>query len=444
MNKVLIIGKGGREHALAWRFSRSPSVSKVYVAPGNKGMENVAIPVNIGENDFDALIKFAKEENIALTFVGPEGPLVNGIVDRFTEEGLLIFGPTAKAAQIEGSKAFAKDLMKKYNIPTADYATFSDYEKAKEYMETVQAPIVLKADGLASGKGVVVASTKEEADLALEEMMQQNKFGDAGGTVVIEEFLAGEEFTFMAFVNGNKVHPMLISQDHKRVFDGDLGPNTGGMGAYSPVPQVDNEVIKKSFEEILTKTANAMVQEGIPFTGVLYAGLIATDKGPKVIEFNARFGDPEAEVILPRLECDLYRVITDILENSDNKNMYIKWSEEPIVGVVLAAKGYPGDFKTGVPIKGLENLEEDTIVFHCSTDVKDDDIVTNGGRVLLIAKKGETLECAYKKVYEEIKKINCSNLFYRKDIGKRALKKEKEQNFTLNEWILTLSEEEDD
>ncbi len=346
---VLVIGRGGREHALAWKFAQSEKVEKVYVAPGNEGMRDVATPIDIDENDFDALILFAKENHVELTFVGPEIPLMNGIVDRFKEEGLRVFGPNKAAAVIEGSKAFTKELMKKYNIPTAAYETFTDYEEAVQYIEKVGAPIVIKADGLAAGKGVTVAMTLEEALQAAKEMLQDVKFGEASKKVVIEEFLDGQEFSLMAFVNGTTVHPMVIAQDHKRAFDGDKGPNTGGMGAYSPVPQISESAVQEAIETVLHPTAKAMIQENRSFTGILYAGLILTNDGPKVIEFNARFGDPETEVVLPRLENDLVDVCNAVLDESE---LMLQWSEESVVGVVLASKGYPEAYKKVKLLKG--------------------------------------------------------------------------------------------
>ena len=418
MNKVLVIGRGGREHALAWKFSGSDSVGAVYVAPGNKGMADVATPVDIDENDFDALIDFAKREAIALTVVGPEVPLVNGIVDRFMQAGLPVFGPSAAAAVIEGSKSFTKDLMKKHGIPTAAYEVFTDYDQARRYIETAAMPIVIKADGLAAGKGVVIANNREEAEQALVEMMRDGKFGEASRTVVVEEFLEGEEFSFIAFVNGDKVHPMALSQDHKRAHDGDNGPNTGGMGAYSPVPQIGDDAIKIATQDILEKTARAMVSEGRSFTGFLYAGLIATKQGPKVIEFNARLGDPEAQVLLPRLESDLFQAITALLKG---EKVDLRWSGDAVVGVVLGSKGYPGAYPTGFPIEGLGDLKDDTLVFHCGTDHRDGSFVTNGGRVLVVARKAETLAMAQKDVYGEIEKIRCDNLFCRTDIGMKGI-----------------------
>ena len=416
MNKVLVIGSGGREHTLAWKFAQSPNVEKVYVAPGREGMKDVAIPVDIPVTDIEALLKFAKEKEISLTFVGPELPLVEGLVDKFLEEGMRVFGPKANAAIIEGSKSFAKDLMKKYQIPTAEYEVFSDYQAACGYIECQSLPIVLKANGLAEGKGVIIANTKEEAREALEEMLLKRRFGDSGNTVVIEEFLEGEEFSFMAFVHGKKVYPMVISQDHKRAFDGDLGPNTGGMGAYSPVPQIPEEMIELARQKILIKTAEAMVEEGRSYTGILYAGLIATKDGSKVIEFNARFGDPETEVVLPLLESDLYQVLNDIL---DGKTPELIWSKESMLGVVLATKGYPGSYERGYPILGLESLEKETFVFHCGTELKDGKVVSDGGRVLLLARKEKSLEAAKEILYKEIEKLECDDLFYRRDIGSR-------------------------
>ncbi|MED0827801.1 phosphoribosylamine--glycine ligase [Bacillus pacificus] len=414
---VLVIGRGGREHALAWKFAQSTKVKKVYVAPGNEGMRDIATPVDIDENDFDALVLFAKENHVELTFVGPEIPLMNGIVDRFTEEGLRVFGPNKAAAVIEGSKAFTKELMKKYDIPTAAYETFTDYEEAVQYIQKVGAPIVIKADGLAAGKGVTVAMTLEEALQAAKEMLQDVKFGEASKKVVIEEFLDGQEFSLMAFVNGTNVHPMVIAQDHKRAFDGDKGPNTGGMGAYSPVPQIPESAVQEAIKNVLHPTAKAMIAENRSFTGILYAGLILTNDGPKVIEFNARFGDPETEVVLPRLENDLVDVCNAVLDESE---LTLQWSEEAVIGAVLASKGYPEVYKKGDIINGLDALQ-DVIVFHSGTAMKHGDFVTNGGRVLFVACKANSLQEAKDKVYKEIGKIESDALFYRSDIGYRAI-----------------------
>ncbi|OQM47374.1 phosphoribosylamine--glycine ligase [Anoxybacillus sp. UARK-01] len=415
--KVLVIGRGGREHAIVWKAAQSPLVQKLYAAPGNPGMAQAAQLIPIDEQDIEGLVHFAKNERIDLTIVGPEAPLLNGIVDRFEEEGLRIFGPKKKAALIEGSKAFAKELMQKYGVPTAEYRSFTSYEEAKAYVEEKGAPIVIKADGLAAGKGVTVAMTEQEALAALYDMMIEKKFGAASAQVVVEEFLEGEEFSLMAFVNGEKAYPMAIAQDHKRAFDNDEGPNTGGMGAYSPVPQISAEVVEQAIEQIIHPIAKALVAEGNPFTGVLYAGLIATPQGPKVIEFNARFGDPEAQVVLPRLETDLVELLVDLLEGKEAKP---KWSNEAVVGVVLASKGYPDAYEKGAPIIGLDALKEDTLVFHAGTKVENGIVCINGGRVLLVAAKGETLPAAQQEVYTEISHIQCDQLFYRSDIGRKA------------------------
>ena len=414
MSKVLIIGSGGREHALAKQFAKSPKVNELYVAPGRDGMKDVATSVAIQVTDLEALASFAKEKEIDLTFVGPEVPLTMGIVDLFERKGLRIFGPRENAAILEGSKSFAKDLMKKYKIPTANYQVFTDYAKACEYIEGITPPLVLKADGLAEGKGVIIAATVGEGKEALREMLEEGRFGEAGATVVIEEFLDGPEFSFMAFVHGKDVYPMVISQDHKRAFDGDEGPNTGGMGAYAPVPIISDEMIQYAYEEILVKTAHAMVEEGRPFTGILYGGLIATENGVKVIEFNARFGDPETEVILPLLESDLYEGLMTIL---DGEKPEFSWSNDHIIGTVLATKGYPGSYERGYLIKGLETLDDDTFVYHCGTKETEEGVVTDGGRVLLIARKAPTFQEAKEKLYQEIEKIECEGLFYRTDIG---------------------------
>lgn len=416
---VLVIGRGGREHAIARKFSESKRVNTVFVAPGNPGMQDVSTLVPITENEKEKLLSFAKDNEIGWTFVGPEVPLLDGLVDAFEAEGLRVFGPRQNAAEIEGSKSFAKDLMKKYNIPTAAYETFTSFEEAKSYVQRVGAPIVIKANGLAAGKGVVVAMTEEEAFEALSDMLLDEKFGSASASVVIEEYLEGEEFSLLSFVNGDKVYPMVIAQDHKRAFDGDQGPNTGGMGAYSPVPQISEAVIQESLETIVQKTAEAMISEGREFSGILYAGLMLTVQGPKVIEFNARFGDPETQVILPRLKTDLVDVLDAVAEK---KELSLEWSEEAVLGVVLAAKGYPGDYKKGEIIKGLECIDSSVHVYHAGTALNQDgNCVTNGGRVLFLSAKGASLEEAKQKVYEEIKKVDSDALFYRSDIGHRVI-----------------------
>lgn len=417
--RVLVIGRGGREHAICKKLADSKSVSKVFCAPGNAGIAGDAELVTYSETDVDCLIQFAKEQNIAYTVVGPENPLLEGIVNKFEDAGLKVFGPTKEAAIIEGSKTFAKDLMKKYQIPTAAYETFTELKPAKSYVDKMGAPIVIKADGLAAGKGVVVAQTKEEAYNALEEMLLNKRFGDASAQVVVEECLVGEEFSLMAFVNGEDVYPMVIAQDHKRAFDGDMGPNTGGMGAYSPVPHIKNSVIEEAVESILKRTAKAMVEENRTFTGILYAGLMLTDKGPKVIEFNARFGDPETQVVLPRLQSDFGETLLKLM---NGETLQLEWSNKAVLGVVIAAEGYPNQYKNGTPIKGLSTLDETALVFHAGTKLDENkQLVSNGGRVLLVASESENIAAAFDKVYEELNKVSLDGFFYRKDIGKKAI-----------------------
>ncbi len=417
--KVLVIGSGGREHAIAWKCAQSKMVEQVFVAPGNDGMADVATLVPISEANNRDLVEFAKQENIGLTIVGPEVPLLNGLVNELQENGLLAFGPRSEAALIEGSKSFAKDIMKKYGIPTGFFETFTSFSEAKAYVEEKGAPIVIKADGLAAGKGVVVAMTEAEAISALENMLEKDAFGDAGRKVVIEEYLAGEELSLMAFVNDEVVYPMVGAQDHKRVFDGDQGPNTGGMGAYSPVPQFSQADVEEAVETILVPMAKAMKQEGRSFTGVLYAGLMMTQAGPKVIEFNARFGDPETQVVLPRLENDLVEVLLALLNGEE---VELSWSNKAVLGVVLASKGYPGSYEKGKKFTGTENLSNDSLLFHAGSKKINGDFVTNGGRVLLLAKEASNLLEAQQAVYEEIVKIQSEALFYRNDIGSKAIK----------------------
>ncbi|WP_341357272.1 phosphoribosylamine--glycine ligase [Rossellomorea sp. y25] len=418
--KVLVIGRGGREHAICKKLAESESVTEVFCAPGNAGIAGVATNLPYSESNVSELIAFAKSENVAYTFVGPENPLLDGIVNSFQAEGLQIFGPTKEAAIIEGSKSFSKDLMKKYSIPTARYEVFTSVEKAIEYVKEVGAPIVVKADGLAAGKGVVVAETEEEAIGALEEMLLDEKFGDASSKVVVEECLFGEEFSLMAFVNGESVYPMVIAQDHKRAFDGDQGPNTGGMGAYSPVPHISDEVVQEAISTVLYPTAQAMVKEKRPFTGILYAGLMFTNEGPKVIEFNARFGDPETQVVLPRLTSDFGLVVKNMIEG---KPVQLEWSDEAVLGVVLAADGYPGKYEKGIAIPNLnQSLKEGTLVYHAGTELDDKGaLVSNGGRVLLVASSAASVEEAQAKVYKELNKVEFNGLFYRSDIGKKAI-----------------------
>ncbi|MDR4945257.1 phosphoribosylamine--glycine ligase [Neobacillus cucumis] len=416
---VLIIGRGGREHAICRKVSESTLVEKVFVAPGNAGMVDVAERIAIDESKHEELIAFAKEQNVGLTIIGPEVPLLEGLSDQFEAAGLAVFGPRKAAAEIEGSKSFAKDLMEKYQIPTSDYAVFTSVEEARNYILEKGAPIVIKADGLAAGKGVTVAMTLEEALASVEEMLVGAKFGDASSSVVIEEFLSGEEFSLMAFVNGEVVIPLEIAQDHKRAFDGDQGPNTGGMGAYSPVPQIGDDTVATAVETVLLPAASAMVQEGRSFCGILYAGLMKTAEGPKVIEFNARFGDPETQVILPRLKSDLVQVILDLL---NGERPELEWDSQSMVGVVVAAKGYPEVYEKGAVLKGLADISDAVYTFHAGTVQNEaGEFLTDGGRVLLVGGKAETLADAQAKVYAELEKLDCDGVFYRKDIGAKAI-----------------------
>ena len=414
--KVLVLGGGGREHAIVHALSRSPQVGKIYAAPGNAGIAELAECVAIKETQIDELIAFAKEKSIDLTVVGPEAALAVGVVDAFCAAGLKIFGPTKAATQIESSKEFAKDLMKKYLIPTAAYEVFDNYEAALEYVKKGTFPTVLKYDGLAAGKGVVIPETLEEADEALRDMLLNDKFGH--GRVVIEEFMTGPEFSFMCFVSDEKVYPMEVAQDHKRAFDGDKGPNTGGMGAYSPIPFITKEDIDWAYDYIMCATANALIAEGCAFRGVLYGGLMKTPNGIKVIEFNARFGDPETEVVLPRLESDIYDIFCAVAEGENVGE--IKWNNKASIGIVLASKGYPEAYDKGYEIGGLNEVEG--IVYHMGTAMKDGRYVTNGGRVLFVTIMADTFAEAQAKANAEVAKIKCENLFHRRDIGWQAVK----------------------
>ncbi len=411
--KVLVIGGGGREHAIIDAISKSKQVTKIYAAPGNAGIAQLAECLPIKDTDVDTLVTFAYNHAIDLTVVGPELALAAGIVDAFEAHGLRIFGPTKAATQIESSKQFAKDLMKKYDIPTADYKVFSDYSSAWEYVQTSPMPVVLKYDGLAAGKGVVIAENLDEANSALKDMLQNDKFGH--GQVVIEEFMTGPEFSFMCFVSGDKVYPMVLSQDHKRAFDGDKGPNTGGMGAYSPLPFITKADEEFALQKIMLPTAKAMIAEGCPFKGVLYGGLMKTPNGIKVVEVNARFGDPETEVVLPRLTADIVDIFTAII---DGTTPVLIWDKRAAIGIVLASKGYPGNYEKGFEIKNLDRV--DATVYHMGTKQEKDKIVTNGGRVLFVTAFADTLKEAREKANAEVAKIDCENLFYRTDIGWQA------------------------
>ena len=418
MKKVLVIGSGGREHAIVYALSRSPQVEKIYCAPGNAGIAQLAECVAIKDTDVEGLLLFAKETEVDLTVVGPEAALAAGVVDAFRAEGMPIFGHTKAATQIESSKEFAKIIMQKYNVPTAAYQSFTDYEAALAYIKAGSLPTVLKYDGLAAGKGVVIATTLEEADAALQDMLCNEAFGK--GKVVIEDYLEGPEFSFMCFVNGENVYPMPLSQDHKRAYDNDEGPNTGGMGAYTPLPFVTEEDEAFAKKYVLEAVAKGMCQEGLPLTGVLYGGLMKTANGVKVIEFNARFGDPETEVVLPLLESDAYDVFYGIATGQWSMgNGQLAWKEEATIGVVLASKGYPGDYAKGAVIEGVELF--DGPVFHMGTKNDNGVLKTNGGRVMMCIATGKDIATAREKVYAEIAKIKCDNLFYRTDIAHWAL-----------------------
>ena len=428
--KVLIIGGGGREHALAWKVAQSPLVAQVFVAPGNAGTAREAglANVDIAVDDLDGLVAFARDEGIDLTIVGPEAPLVVGVVDRFREAGMAIFGPTAGAAQLEGSKSFTKDFLARHAIPTADYRTFTEVAPALAYLAEQGAPIVIKADGLAAGKGVIVAMTLDEAEAAVRDMLEANAFGDAGARVVIEEFLDGEEASFIVMVDGETVLPMATSQDHKRVGEGDTGPNTGGMGAYSPAPVVTDEVHRRIMERVILPTVKGMAAEGHPYTGFLYAGLMIDAEGnPKVIEYNCRFGDPETQPIMLRLVSDLAELC---LAGATGKlaGKACDWDPRAAVGVVLAAGGYPGSYRKGDVIEGIEAAEATGCkVFHAGTAEQDGQLVTAGGRVLCVTALGEGVSAAAEHAYRGVDAIRWEGVLCRRDIAYRAIARERDQ-----------------
>lgn len=419
--KLFVVGSGGREHAIAKKLLESPQVEQVFVAPGNDGMTLDGLDlIDIAISEHSKLIDFAKENDIAWTFIGPDDALAAGIVDDFNAAGLKAFGPTKNAAELEWSKDFAKEIMVKYGVPTAAYATFSDFEQAKAYIEEQGAPIVVKADGLALGKGVVVAETVEQAVDAAREMLLDNKFGDSGARVVIEEFLDGEEFSLFAFVNGDTFYIMPTAQDHKRAYDGDKGPNTGGMGAYAPVPHLSEALINQSIETIVKPVLKGMIAEGRPYLGILYAGLIVTAEGSKVIEFNARFGDPETQIILPRLTSDLAQNISDIL---DQQPTQVTWTDQGVtLGVVVASKGYPLDYEKGVVLP--EKTEDDIITYYAGAkfDEKGRALLSNGGRVYMLVTTADSVKEAQEKIYAQLKNQETEGLFYRNDIGSKAIK----------------------
>lgn len=429
---ILIIGGGGREHALAWKVAQSPLADKIFVAPGNAGteieprIENVAI----GAEDIPALVAFAKENKVGLTIVGPEAPLVIGVVDAFQDANLTIFGPTQAAAQLEGSKAFTKDFLARHKIPSGEYKNFTEIEPALAYVKEKGAPIVIKADGLAAGKGVIVATSEKEAETAIRDMLAGNAFGEAGHRVVVEEFLDGEEASFIVMVDGENVLPMATSQDHKRVGDGDSGPNTGGMGAYSPAPVVTPEIHNRIMDEVIYPTVKGMAAEGNPYTGFLYAGLMIMEDGtPKVIEYNCRFGDPETQPIMLRMQSDMVELCL-AADKGELDKMESNWDPRASIGIVLAAGGYPADYNKGDIISGLPSSNEETEsekVFHAGTAMQDANVVTNGGRVLCATALGNTVTQAQQNAYALTKKINWDGCFYRNDIGYRAIAREQNQ-----------------
>ena len=415
---ILVIGSGGREHALFWKLSESPQTERIYAIPGNPGMGEMT---DIAVTDNAAILQFAKEKDIDLVVVGPEVPLMNGLVDDLEAAGIPAFGPRANAAEIEGSKSFAKDLMKKYGIPTARYEVFAEAEAARAYIRSEGTPIVVKADGLAAGKGVVVAMTEQEALDAVDAIMENNSFGDAGERVVIEEFMEGEEASLLAFTDGTVIRPMISAQDHKRAFDGDKGPNTGGMGTYAPAPVMTPELTERAVEEILKPTISAMEKEGRAYRGCLYLGLMITADGPKVVEFNARFGDPETQVVLPLLDGDLVQIM-HACAGGTLADVPIRWKDGAAVCVVLAAGGYPASYEKGNEIYGIGNAEKlGALVFHAGTAKKNGKIVTNGGRVLGVVGMGKDIASAVQAAYDAVDQISFKGEYHRKDIAPRAL-----------------------
>lgn len=423
--KVLVIGGGGREHTIVWKLSQSSKVDKIYCCPGNAGISEIAECINIDDNNFEAVANFVKYEGVDLTIVGPEAPLSKGIVDVFERNGRKILGPNSKAAQLEGSKVFSKDLMKRYGIPTAEYKVFTSYLHAEDYVRMKGAPIVIKADGLAAGKGVIMAKTVDDAIAGLKLIMKDRAFGEAGNRVVVEECLDGEEASFMAFTDGKTILPMVSSQDHKRIFDGDQGPNTGGMGAYSPAPVITPELESVIMEKIMRPTVNGLQSEGIKYKGILYAGLMIKDNKPYTLEFNCRLGDPETQPVLSRLKTDLTDIALAIADERLS-GINLEWKPEVSVCVVAASKGYPGAYEKGKVIKGLDDAGkmDDVVVFHAGTAFNKNKIVTAGGRVLGVTALGKDIKDAKEKAYKAIEKIHFSGMHYRKDIADRAIKRQ--------------------
>ena len=415
--RILVVGGGGREHAICWKLNNESNVEKIYCAPGNAGISSVAKCIDIQDSDIENLLKFAKENQIDLTIVGPEIPLVAGIVDAFEKEGLKIFGPNKKCAQLEGSKSFSKDFMIRHNLPTAKYKEYTDLDEAISEIDSFGYPVVIKADGLAAGKGVVIPENREDAITTLKEMMSDKKFGKAGDKIVVEEFLNGIETSILAFVDNDTIVPMVSSKDHKKVFEGETGLNTGGMGTFSPSEIYTDELAKEIQEKILDKTLEGFKKDNLNYKGILFVGLMITEDGPKILEYNVRFGDPETQSVLFRLDTDLNKIISAILDNN-LKNIEINYSKEEAICVMLTSGGYPESYEKGKVISGLENLDSDIVVFHSGTKFDNENIVTNGGRVIGITAKGKTVKEAGEKVYENIKKINFEKMHYRKDIWK--------------------------
>ncbi|MTI80148.1 MAG: phosphoribosylamine--glycine ligase [Firmicutes bacterium] len=418
--KVLVVGGGGREHALVWKIAQSPKVDKIYCAPGNAGIAQMAECVNIKADDTDTLLEFASKENIGLTVVGPEVSLMDGIVDKFNEAGLRVFGPNKNAAQLEGSKALAKHFMAKYSIPTATYAAFPNGEEAMEHVREKNGPLVVKASGLAAGKGVIVCDYMADALDAVRRVIVDKEFGDAGNKVVIEERLQGEEVSILAFTDGKTVVPMVPSQDHKRIFDNDKGPNTGGMGAYAPAPVYTSELHQTVVKEVLEPTIKGMAENGWHYKGVLYAGIMVTEAGPKVLEYNVRFGDPETQPVLSLLETDLVEIMEAVIDERLDQ-IDIKWKDAASVCVVMSAAGYPGNYTKGDIITGLDNLPQDVVAFHAGTNLNNGEVVTSGGRVLGITAVAKDIPAAIEKAYQGVEKVNFKDAHYRKDIGAKAI-----------------------
>ncbi|HUU51216.1 MAG TPA: phosphoribosylamine--glycine ligase [Nitrospinota bacterium] len=421
--RILIVGSGGREHTLAWKIAQSQKVSKIYCAPGNAGTRELAENIDISVDDIHGLREFAEKKKIDLTVIGPELPLTMGIVDEFQKSGLRIFGPDKKAAEVEGSKIYTKNLLKKYNIRTAESEIFSSPLDAKNYLKQIKTPFVVKADGLAAGKGVMICKTPEEGREAISLIMEKKIFGDAGNSVIIEEFLSGEEASFLIFTDGENILPMVTSQDHKPIYDDDKGPNTGGMGAYSPAPIVNDSLFENIVREIMLPTIKGLASEGRTYKGVLYGGLMISNNQAKVLEFNVRFGDPEAQPILVRMKSDLVPVLEAAVDGNLDK-INIEWSDQASVCVVMSSKGYPGSYEKGKEIKGIEEASrlKDVVIFHAGTAYQNNQLVNNGGRVLGVTALGDDIEDAIQKAYEAVKMIEWEGVHYRKDIGKKALK----------------------